>query len=75
MYKSKIVAILSRIEKKERTMPTMMHCSPVTPNFTDGITAYDYPLTRERIKRTSVVESLRNPFEEQELLDAIHRVV
>ncbi len=53
----------------------MMLCSPVTPNFTDGITAHDHPLTRERIKWTSVVESLRNPLEEQELLDAIHRIV
>ena len=38
------------------------------------ITAHDDPLTRERITRSGVVESLRKPFEEQEWLDAIHWV-
>ena len=38
------------------------------------ITAHDDPLTRDRIKRSGVVECLRKPFEEQELLDAIQRV-
>jgi hypothetical protein len=48
--------------------------SPVAQKLRNGITALDAPLTRERIKRSGVVESLRKTFEEQGLLDAIHRV-
>jgi hypothetical protein len=48
--------------------------SPIAQKLRDGITALDAPLTGERIDRSGVVESLRKPFEEQELLDAIHRV-
>ena len=47
--------------------------SPVAQKLRNGITALDAPLTRERIKRSGVVKSFQNPFEEQ-LLDAIHRV-
>jgi hypothetical protein len=39
----------------------------------DGITALDALLTGERIGRSGTAESLRNPFEEQGLLDAIHK--
>ena len=53
-------------------MTTMTHRP--SPKFTDGITTHDDPLTRETIKRSGVVESRRKPFEEQELLDATHRV-
>jgi CheY-like chemotaxis protein len=63
--------MLARIQREESAM---MYCSPFAPKLTDGITAHDDPLTRERIKRSGVVKSLQNPFEEQELLDAIHRV-
>ncbi len=48
--------------------------SPIAQKLRDGITALDAPLTGERIDRSGVVESLRKPFEEQGLLDAIHRV-
>jgi len=66
--------MLTGIRREDGAMTTMRHRSPVTPTFTDGITAHDDALTRERIKRAGVVESLRTPFEEQELLDATHRV-
>jgi FixJ family two-component response regulator len=52
----------------------MRQRSPVAQKLRNGITALDAPLTREGIKRSGVVESLRKPFEEQGLLDAIHRV-
>ena len=57
----------------------MRHRSPgthsaVAQKLRDGITALDAPLTGERIDRSGVVESLRKPFEEQGLLDPIHRV-
>jgi FixJ family two-component response regulator len=55
-------------------MTTLMHRSPVTPKPTDGITGLADPLTCEGIRRSGVVPSLRDPFEEQELLDAIDRV-
>ncbi len=56
-------------------MTILMHHSPVTPTSTDGITtALADPLTCEGIRRSGVVQSLRNPFEEQELLDATDRV-
>ncbi len=56
----------------------MRHRSPgthsaVAQKLRDGIAVLDVRLTRERIKQSGVVESLRNPFEEQGLLDAIHR--
>jgi FixJ family two-component response regulator len=66
--------MLARIQGEDSAMTTMMHRSPVTPKFTDGITAINDPLTHERIKRSGVVKRLRKPFEEQELPDAIHRV-
>jgi hypothetical protein len=61
----------ARIQREESAM---MYCSPFAPKLPDGITAHDDPLTRERITRSGVVESLQNPFEAQELPDAIHRV-
>jgi hypothetical protein len=48
--------------------------SAVAQKLRDGITVLDARLTRERIKQSGVVESLRKPFEEQGSLDAIHRV-
>jgi hypothetical protein len=57
----------------------MRHRSPgtrsaVAQKLRDGITVLDARLTGERIDRSGVVESLRNPFEEQGSLDAMHRV-
>jgi hypothetical protein len=66
--------MLARIEREDSVMTTLMHRSPVTPKPTDGITALADPLTCEGIRRSGVVPSLRNPFEEQELLDATDRV-
>ena len=48
--------------------------SLIAQKLRDEITALDAPLTGERSGRSGTVESLRKPFEEQGLLDAIHRV-
>jgi hypothetical protein len=69
-----IEAMLARTQREDSAMTTMMHRSPVAPKLTDGITALADPLTREGIRRSGVVQSLRKPFEEQELLDATERV-
>ena len=57
----------------------MRHRSPgthsaVAQKLRDGITDLDARLTGERIGRSGTVENRRKPFEEQGLLDAIHRV-
>ena len=48
--------------------------SPIAQKLRDGISALDARLTGERIGRSGTVENRRKPFEEQGLLDAIHRV-
>jgi CheY-like chemotaxis protein len=66
--------MLARIQREDCTMSTMMYCSPFAPELNDEITAHGAPLTRKCIKRSGMVKSLRKPFEQQELLAAIHRV-
>jgi len=48
--------------------------SAVAQKLRDGISALDARLTGERIGWSGTVENRRKPFEEQGLLDAIHRV-
>jgi hypothetical protein len=70
--------MLVRIQREDnaitRQRSPVTH-SPIAQKLRDGITALDAPLTGERIGRSGTVESLRKPFEEQGLLDAIHRAV
>jgi FixJ family two-component response regulator len=39
------------------------------------ITAYDEPAARERARRAGAVEYLRKPFDDESLIDAIHKAI